>query len=107
MGQDWSHREKYSVAIARAVASMPILCEYLLPFVALDGMMLAQKGESGPAETQMAGNAIQMLGGKVNFIHQITLPGVVEERYLVEINKVATTPDKYPRRIGIPAKRPL
>lgn len=107
MGQDRDHREKYSVAVARAVAAMPILCEYLLPFVALDGVMLAQKGESGPAETQSAESAIQLLGGKVNFIHPVTLPGVVEERYLVEINKVATTPEKYPRRVGIPTKRPL
>lgn len=107
MGRDANHREQYSAAIARAVASMPILCEYLLPFVKRDGVMLAQKGESGPAETQLAENAIQILGGKVSYIHHITLPGVVEERYLIEVNKIAPTPEKYPRRVGIPTKRPL
>lgn len=107
MGRDEQHREKYDVAIARAVAAMPILSEYLLPFVHRNGIMVAQKGETGPAETHQAENAIRILGGKVRFIHPVTLPGVVEDRYLVEVEKVATTPDKYPRRVGIPNKRPL
>ena len=107
LGRDDRHREHYGVAIARAVAAMPILCEYLLPFVQRGGVMVAQKGESGPAETHLAENAIRLLGGKVNFIHQVTLPGVVEERYLVEIEKIAPTPERYPRRVGIPTKRPL
>ena len=107
LGRGDSHREQYGVAIARAVAAMPILCEYLLPFVERGGVMVAQKGESGPAETNTAENAIRLLGGKVSYIHQVTLPGVVEERYLVEIMKVAPTPERYPRRVGIPTKRPL
>ena len=107
LGRDDTHREQYSVAIARAVAAMPILCEYLLPFVKRGGVMVAQKGESGPAETQQAENAVQLLGGKVSYIHHLTLPGVVEERYLVVIDKIAPTPEKYPRRVGIPSKRSL
>jgi 16S rRNA (guanine527-N7)-methyltransferase len=107
LGREDNHREQYTVAIARAVAAMPILCEYLLPFVQRSGVMIAQKGESGPGETQLAENAIRVLGGKVNFIHSVALPGVVEERYLVEIEKIAPTPEKYPRRVGIPTKRPL
>jgi 16S rRNA (guanine527-N7)-methyltransferase len=107
LGQTLEHREKYDVAIARAVAELSILSEYLLPFVRRGGRMVAQKGEKGPAETHTAQNAIQLLGGKVRFVHQITLPGVVEDRYLIEIEKVSSTPEQYPRRVGIPSKRPL
>lgn len=100
-------REQYDWALARAVAVMPVLLEYLLPLVRVGGSVLAMKGESGPAETQTAEAATQILGGHLRQLHPVTLPGVVEERYLVVIDKVATTPDKYPRRVGIPAKRPL
>lgn len=107
LGQAPEHREKYDVAIARAVAELSILSEYLLPFVKRGGKMVAQKGDKGPVETHNAQNAIQLLGGKVKYMHQVTLPGVVEERYLIEIEKVASTPEQYPRRVGVPAKRPL
>jgi len=100
-------RQKYSWALARAVASLPVLVEYLLPFVRVGGYALAMKGESGPAEAQSAEDAIRLLGGQLHKIIPVTLPGVEEERYLVVIAKIAATPDRYPRRVGIPAKRPL
>jgi 16S rRNA (guanine527-N7)-methyltransferase len=65
------------------------------------------KGESGPAEAQSAEQAIHILGGQIQQLIPITLPGVEEQRYLVVIEKTAATPDRFPRRIGIPAKRPL
>ena len=86
---------------------MPVLVEYLLPLVRVGGAMLAMKGESAPAETQQADYAIRLLGGHLRKLIPITLPSVVEERYLVVVDKVVTTPDAYPRRVGIPAKRPL
>lgn len=107
VGQMPAHRQQYDWAIARAVAIMPVLVEYLLPLVRLGGAMLAMKGESAPAETQQAEYAIRLLGGHLRKLNPVTLPGVVEERYLVVVDKVATTPDTYPRRVGIPAKRPL
>lgn len=107
LGRLDKNREQYDWALARAVAIMPVLLEYLLPLVRVGGSVLAMKGESGPAETQTAEAATQILGGHLRQLHPVTLPGVVEERYLVVIDKVATTPDKYPRRVGIPAKRPL
>ncbi len=100
-------REKYDWAIARAVASMPILVEYLLPLVRVGGHALAMKGESGPAEVQTAEHAVQVLGGQIQQLIPVTLPGVEDERYLVIIEKIAATPERYPRRVGIPAKRPL
>jgi len=107
LGQIHAHRECYEWGIARAVANMRVLAEYLLPLVQIGGKMLAQKGESGPAEVHSAENAIKLLGGEVRQLVPVTLPGVVEERHLVVVDKVATTPPGYPRKPGVPAKKPL
>jgi 16S rRNA (guanine527-N7)-methyltransferase len=107
LGQLPAHRQQYDWALARAVAVMPVLAEYLLPLVRVGGTMLAMKGESAPAETQQADYAIRLLGGHLRKLTSVTLPTVVEERYLVVVDKVAATPDAYPRRVGVPAKRPL
>jgi len=107
LGQLGEHRERYDWAVARAVAALPVLLEYLLPLVRVNGRALAMKGDSGPAEAQNAENAAQILGGHLRQLQKLTLPGVVEERYLIVVDKVAATPEKYPRRVGIPSKRPL
>ncbi len=107
LGHLSDHREGYDWAAARAVANLPVLAEYLLPLVQVGGSMLAQKGESGPAETHRAEAALKMLGGQVRQLIPVELPGVVESRYLVVVNKVAATPPQYPRRTGVPAKKPL
>ena len=107
LGQQSAHREKYDWALARAVASMPILAEYLLPLVRVGGSILAQKGENAHAEAHSAEKAYRVLGGKLKHISKIILPGVADERYLVTVEKVAATPSQYPRRAGIPAKMPL
>lgn len=107
LGQDPEHREKYDWAVARAVAKLSVLSEYLIPMVRLGGAVLAQKGESGPAEAQSAEEAIKLLGGKLKNLIPVHLPTVAEDRYLVVIEKVAATPPKYPRKPGIPMKMPL
>ena len=107
VGRQVEHREKYDWALARAVALMPILLEFLLPLVRVGGQVLAMKGDSAPAEAHSAENAAQILGGHLRQLTPVTLPGVAEERYLVVVDKIAATPEKYPRRVGIPAKRPL
>jgi len=107
LGQHPKHRESYDWALARAVAKLPVLSEYLLPLVKVGGTMLAQKGESGPAETHAAENALALLGGHLRQVIPVTLPSVVEERYLVLADKVGATPSQYPRREGVPAKRAL
>jgi 16S rRNA (guanine527-N7)-methyltransferase len=107
IGQDPRHREAYDWAVARAVAVLPILAEYLLPLVRVGGYSMAQKGESGPQETHAAERAFQLLGGRLKKITPVNLPGVAEQRFLVVIQKVAATPLKYPRRVGIPSKSPL
>ena len=107
LGQTSEHRERYEWGIARAVANMRVLSEYLLPLVQVSGKMLAQKGESGPAEVHVAENGIKLLGGEVRQLIPVTLPGVVEERHLVLVDKVAATPPGYPRKPGVPTKKPL
>jgi len=101
------YREAYDWAIARALAEMPTLVEYLLPLVRVRGAMLAQKGENAPAEVHSAEEAIRILGGRVRKLVPVDLHGLAETRYLVIVDKVAATPEKYPRRPGMPEKRPL
>jgi len=107
MGQDESHRESYDLVLARAVADLPVLAEYLLPLCRLGGKCIAQKGSSAHEELATAQHAISLLGGEVHYVVPVELPGLVETRYLVVINKVARTPQKYPRRPGMPGKHPL
>jgi 16S rRNA (guanine527-N7)-methyltransferase len=107
VGQDQAHREQYDWAVARAVAEMPTLAEYLLPLVRIGGKALAQKNDNAPAEVAAAETAIHHLGGRVNRLVPLELHGIAETRYLVIIDKVAATPTKYPRRAGMPAKRPI
>ncbi|HSO27032.1 MAG TPA: 16S rRNA (guanine(527)-N(7))-methyltransferase RsmG [Anaerolineales bacterium] len=107
VGQMAAHRERYDWAVARAVAFLPTLAEFLLPLVKVGGAMIAMKGESGPAEAHAAGNAFQLLGGHLRKLYPVTLPGVADERFLAVVDKIAATPSQYPRRVGIPAKKPL
>jgi 16S rRNA (guanine527-N7)-methyltransferase len=107
LGQNPQHREKYDWAVARAVANLNVLSEYLIPLVKLGGAILAQKGESGPAEAQSAEEAMKLLGGKLKQLIPVHLPSVAEDRYLVIVEKVAATPPRYPRKPGIPMKQPL
>lgn len=107
VGRMPAHRESYDWALARAVAKLPVLVEYLLPLVRVGGKILAQKGVNAEQEVELAQTAIARVGGKFEKIIPVDLPDAAEQRYLVVIRKVAETPDTYPRREGIPKKRPL
>lgn len=107
IGQDPAHREQYDWAVARAVAELPVLAEYLLPLVKRGGHALAQKGEGAPAETHAAEGAVRRLGGQLDQIVPVELPGIADTRYLVVFKKIAATPPLYPRRPGVPSKLPL
>ncbi|MGW8250242.1 MAG: RsmG family class I SAM-dependent methyltransferase, partial [Anaerolineales bacterium] len=107
VGQEPEHRERYDWAVARAVAILPVLMEFLLPLVRVGGGVLAMKGASAHAETQAGGRAISLLGGHLKSLIPVELPAVVEQRYLVVIEKIVATPPGYPRRVGVPAKKPL
>lgn len=107
LGQKVEYRQKFQWAVARAVAVMPTLVEYILPLLKVNGVMIAMKGQDAPAEAHEAEYATTLLGGHLRKLRRITLPGVAEDRYIVVIDKVAATPEKFPRRVGIPRKRPL
>lgn len=106
LGQGPEHREKYDAALARAVAGLPVLCEYLLPLVRVGGTAAAMKGPGGRGEVEEASKALQTLGGEVVDIVEITLPSG-DQRQIIVMEKVSSTPREYPRRPGIPQKRPL
>ena len=107
LGQDWEHREFYDIALARAVAAMPTLVEYLLPLVKVGGRAIIQKGSSAKDEADAARNAIRLFGGKLNEIIPVELPGVDGECFLVVIEKIKPTPAEFPRAIGVPSKSPI
>ncbi len=107
VGRDPQHRERYDWALARAVAEMRALAEYLLPLARVGGYALAQKGERAAVEVRQAERAMALLGGQLEALEAVAVPSLAEARYLVFVRKVATTPDRYPRREGMPTKRPL
>jgi 16S rRNA (guanine527-N7)-methyltransferase len=107
LGRNADHRERYDWAVARAVAEMPTLVEYLLPLVRVGGAALAQKGEDAAAEVHGADASIVTMGGRVRQLVPVELRGLAETRYLVVVDKVAATSERYPRRPGVPQKRPL
>lgn len=107
LGQQPAYRERYEWAVARGVAEMRVLAEYLLPLCCIGGQMLAQKGENAAAETAVAAAAIHTLGGGEPQLRAVQLPDETETHYLVVVKKVAATPEKYPRRVGVAVKRPL
>jgi len=97
------HREAYDLALARAVASLPVLLELALPFLRLGGFLAAPKGSRAAQEVAAAAPALQACGGRILAAER--MPG--SPLTLVLVEKVAPTPPAYPRRPGIPAKRPL
>jgi len=106
-GQDFSHRERYDIVVARALARMPVLMEYLLPLCKVGGHVVAMKGGTAPIETIDAKKAIKVLGGKLNRIDKISLPTIDQQHYLVIVDKVKATPSEYPRRAGTPTRNPI
>jgi 16S rRNA (guanine527-N7)-methyltransferase len=101
------YREHFELVLSRAVAPLPTLVELTLPFCAVGGSFIAPKKGSVDEEVSRAGKAIITLGGKLRAIKRVELSEFADERYLVVIDKIAPTPEKYPRRPGIPGKRPL
>ena len=104
-------RERFDVATARAVAALPALCEYCLPFVRPGGLFLAMKGPDGEGESRAAQKAVSLLGGRLREPKKIRLPGMGREepleRLLIPVDKVAPTPLVYPRASTKITKHPL
>jgi 16S rRNA (guanine527-N7)-methyltransferase len=107
VGRQIEFREVFDVALARAVASMAVLVEYALPLLRVGGVFVAQKGREVWQEVEAARGAMAILGGELREVRVVDVPGLDAPRSLVVVTKVNPTPEKYPRRPGIPAKRPL
>lgn len=105
LGQNNNYREKYDVAISRAVANLPTLVEYLLPLCRVGGKVICMKGPNIQNELLEAKYAINVLGGKLE--SKINLSVGNEERNIIIINKIKNTPKNYPRKNGIPLKNPI
>ncbi len=105
-GKSPRYREKYDIACARAVAAMPVLCEYCIPFVKVGGHFVAMKGQSAAEEAAAATNAIKILGGDKPTIICETLTGN-EQRAFIITKKISQTPPKYPRHGGKISKSAL
>jgi 16S rRNA (guanine527-N7)-methyltransferase len=101
------YREKFAVVLSRAVAALPTLVELTLPFCAVGGSLIAQKKGAIEDEIDRAGRAISLLGGKLREVKRVALSSLPNERHLVVIDKLSPTPEQYPRRPGIPVKRPI
>ena len=104
-GQDKNFRESFEIVTARAVARLNVLVELCLPLVKKDGYFLSLKAQKAEEETDEAINAIKLLGGKLEQDIEFDVEG--EERHILEIRKAKETPNKYPRKAGIPNKKPL
>lgn len=107
LGKNGEVREQYQLVTARAVAALNVISEYALPLAAVGGLFLAWKGTKTEEEIKEAEKAIVMLGGEIEKVENYTLPIGDEIRTLVFIRKIRSTPLIYPRRPGIPGKRPL
>ncbi len=103
---DAAYRERFDLAVSRAVARLNILCELCLPFVKIGGRFLALKGADGEAELAEAESAIAKLGGRLIAKHSFTL-GSAGQRVILEIEKVRPTPAAYPRAFAKIKKNPL
>lgn len=106
-GRDRKQREYYDLVLARAVAGLPVLAEYCLPIVKVGGLFVAMKGPKVKEEIEAAKNALSVLGGVMDKVINLKLPLIGDERNLVIVRKVSPTPGSYPRRAGMPQKKPL
>ena len=101
------YRDSFDFAVARAVAAMDVLSEWLLPFVRTGGRMLALKGPSAREECAAAEYALCCLNGELAFVENADIPGRDWEHKIVCVQKTAPTPERFPRKAGMAEKRPL
>ena len=106
-GQNKIYREKYDIAVSRAVANLSVLLEYLLPTVKVGGNVICMKGSKVQDEMNEAKYALKELGGVIKLTDEFCLPETDMKRNIIVIEKIKNTPKKYPRKSGTPSKQPL
>lgn len=107
IGHDDKHREKYDIVTSRAVAKLNVLLEYMLPLLKVGGRCICLKGPNVEEEIEEAQKALDILGGKIEKVEKITLPDSDNKRTIIIIKSVKQSPNKYPRKAGIPTTSPL
>lgn len=101
------YREKFDVVLSRAVASLPALAELMLPFCTIGGSCIVQKKGDITREVEQAKKAITVMGGDLQEQKRVELEEISDDRWLIILDKLLPTPPNYPRRPGLPEKRPL
>ncbi len=107
IGRQKEHRERYDIVVSRAVAPLPVLLEYAIPFVRIGGQFIAYKGPNIYKEIEEAKNAIDILGVKIDDVKEIKVPYSDKTHILLILNKITKTDKTYPRSAGKPKKSPL
>lgn len=107
LGRKTGERESHDVVLIRAVGPLSVLVEYGLPLLKQGGLLIAQKAGKVSLEADDAKAAAQMLGGKLGELREVKVPFLEAQRYLAIFKKEKPTPVQFPRRVGVPAKRPL
>ena len=107
MAHQEAYRERFDLVTSRAVARLSILCEWALPYVRQDGLFIALKGAQYEEELKEASNALRILGGTLEEVRPVTLPGLSDKRAVLYIRKSGTSPARYPRKPKMAAKHPL
>jgi 16S rRNA (guanine527-N7)-methyltransferase len=102
-----AHRAAYDLALARAVAPLSPLLELTLPFLRLEGWLLAQKGPAAAMEMMAAERALAVLGGRLHRAFPVEVPYLAEDRFIIAVQKAHPTPESFPRRSGVPVRKPL
>ena len=105
--RDPALRETFDVAVCRALGPWPVVLELTLPFCRAGGMLFGQRGADAPAEAEGRARVAALLGGRVARVEQVGVEAGLEHRHVIVVEKVESTPVRYPRKAGIPAKRPL
>lgn len=107
LARNENYREQYDVAVSRAVASLNVLLEYMLPFVKVGGYCICMKGSNIEEEVLNSKKILQIMNSKIEKIETFNLPESDYGRNIIIIKKLGKTPQKYPRKAGMPAKEPI
>ena len=104
-GQDL--RDGFDLVVVRALAKLPLLLEFSLPFCKPGGSLVALKHGGDGTEQDEAANALSELNGFIERVSTVLIEGLTDDRVVISVKKTGSTPDRYPREVGIPGKRPL
>ena len=107
LARDDQYREQFDLCLSRAVASLPVLIEYCIPFVKIDGHFISYKSAKGREEIEESRRCLKIMGSEIESVKELAISDMAAERLLIMIRKNKKTHDIYPRKSGIPSRKPL